>query len=257
MAIKTAQASLTGAFALDAITGFIPRSQGFVDSETGYVRANTTGQWSAVSSWGSFISYNQSYTQIRWTSDLIDVGEIKDFTMKIQTEYEGQLFFIIHVSDIEAFAGEETEYTIQNGDLAVPSFRGRYAYVTAVVDGNELRRMTITTESKKTTRVFADVDTSTLSGTASARLYSLPVPVSKVVDVQIQVKEPTPYAVDLYVSNTPTSEVLIPMTISKTTSGVTFALYGIDNVARNGVVDIQMTTMARQAMISGNLVVVE
>ena len=257
MAIKTGEAALTAQFVLAPFIAFFPWKQGLLDATTNTIKADGVSSWSDFTTWGDFRNYITTYKQIRWTSDLVDVGEIKAFTMKIETDYDGSLFFIIHVSDTGEFAGEEDQFVIENGNYTIPAFSGRYVYVTAVVDGTELRKMNITTNSNKNSRVYADVVTSTLSGTASARLYPTPVPVSKIVEVQIQAKEPTAYAVDLYVSNTATSEVLIPMIISKTTSGVTFALYGIDNVARDGVVDIQMTTMPRQAMISGNLVVIE
>jgi hypothetical protein len=257
MAIKTGEAALSTQFVMASLTGFYPWKQGYLDSTTNTIKATGTSSWSNFTAWSDFRNYIKTYKQIRWTSDLVDVGEIKAFTLKIETDYDGSLFFIIHVSDTGAFAGEEDQFIIENGNYAVPAFSGRYIYITAVVDGTELRKMDITANSNKNSRVYADIDTSTLTGSASSRTYSTPVPVSKIVDVQIQPKHPTAYAVDLYVSNTATSQVLIPMTISKSTSGITFALYGIDNVARDGVVDIIMTTMPRQAMIAGNLVVVE
>jgi hypothetical protein len=74
--------------------------------------------------------------------------------------------------------------------------------------------------------------------------------------MKIEPKAPTPYAVNLYVSDTPTSEVLIPVVKSKAAAAPSFVLYGIDNDPRDGVVDITLTTLPRQAMISGNMVVV-
>jgi hypothetical protein len=257
MAIKTGEAALTAQFYLAPLITFFQWRQGLLDLTTNTIKADGVSSWGAFTAWSDFRNYITTYKQIRWTSDLVDVGEIKAFTIKIEAEYDGSLFFIIHVSDTGVFGGEEDQFVIENGNYEIPAFSGRYVYVTAVVDGTELRKMDITTNSNKNSRVYADINTSTLSGSASARVFPTPVPVSKIVDVQIQAKEPTAYAVDLYVSNTATSEVLIPMTISKSTSGVTFALYGIDNVARDGVVDIIMTTMPRQAMISGNLVVIE
>jgi hypothetical protein len=85
----------------------------------------------------------------------------------------------------------------------------------------------------------------------------------------------SPYAVDLYVSNTATSVLLTPIVISKTAGGqyittdyiesgyftssfgASFALYGIDNDARDGVVDITIKAMPRQVMSGGNLLVIK
>jgi hypothetical protein len=59
------------------------------------------------------------------------------------------------------------------------------------------------------------------------------------------------------VSDTATSEILIPVIKSKNTTTPTFALYGIDNDPRDGVVDITVTALPRQAMFRGNLVVLD
>ena len=65
------------------------------------------------------------------------------------------------------------------------------------------------------------------------------------------------YAVNLYVSDTPTSKILIPVINSKSSSNPSFALYGIDNDPRDGIVDIKITALPRQAMFNGNLVVLD
>jgi hypothetical protein len=59
------------------------------------------------------------------------------------------------------------------------------------------------------------------------------------------------------VSDTANSEILIPVVKSKSSSAPSFALYGIDNDPRDGVVDITITALPRQAMFGGNLVVLE
>jgi len=274
MAIKTAEASLESIFVVDAITGFIPWRQGFIDPETGYIRADASGRWNAVASWAAFTSYNQIYKQIRWTSNLVDVGEVKDFTIKIETEYDGELFFIVHTSETGLFQGEETELVIENGNYDVSSFYARYVYVTAVVNGTELRKMQITTSSEQSQFRFFNVDTSALGGTSAERVLSLDNPLSAVKEVIITPQAPAAYSVDMYVSDTPTSRVLIPVVYSKGfASGyfvngyieddylqggaqITFALYGIDNQPRDSIVDISMRGLPKQAMIGGNLLTI-
>jgi hypothetical protein len=274
MAIKTAEASLTSIFVVDAITGFIPWRQGFIDPETGYIRADASSRWNAVTSWSAFTSYNQTYKQIRWTSNQVDLGEIKDFTMKIETDYDGELFFIVHTSQTGLFQGEETELVIENGTYDVSSFYARYVYVTAIVSGTELRKMTITTSSEQSQFRFFNVNTSTLPGTSSERILSLENPLSAVKEVIITPQAPSAYAVDMYVSDTATSRVLIPVVFSKGFSTgyfvngyitddylvggaqITFALYGIDNQPRDSIVDISMRGLPKQAMIGGNLLTI-
>lgn len=274
MATITAEASLTITSQMDAIIGFIPWRQGFIDPETGYIRADSFGRWNAVSSWDNFTSYNQGYKQIRWTSNQVDLGEVKDFTMKIETEYNGDLFFIIHTSETGLFQGEETEVIVENGNYAVDSFYARYVYVTAIVNGNELRKMQITTSSQQSEFRLFNLDTTTLGGTTAARVIDLEYPLSAVKEVIITPQAPAAYAVDLYASSTATSRVLIPLVYSKGFvsgyfvdgyiedgfyeggSQITFALVGIDNQPRDSLVDVSLRGLPKQAMIGGNLLTI-
>jgi len=48
---------------------------------------------------------------------------------------------------------------------------------------------------------------------------------------------------------------LIPVIESKSNTTPTFALYGIDNDPRDGIVDIQITAMRQMVMFEGNIVV--
>jgi hypothetical protein len=256
MATVSATGSWSSQFTFVPITGFIDYKEGILDETSGTIKATGFGRWDAVTSWSTFTSYTTGKNPIRWTSPLIDIGEVKYFTIAVQTEFDGDLSFRIHVSNENRFAGEEREYIIENGQLSINAFYGQFVYVTAYVTGAELRRMSITTSSEKNTVFLSDVDTSTLGGTVSNRVITLPYPASQVVDMKIEPKAPTPYAVNLYVSDTPTSEVLIPVVKSKAAAAPSFVLYGIDNDPRDGVVDITLTTLPRQAMISGNMVVV-
>jgi hypothetical protein len=180
----------------------------------------------------------------------------------------------IYTSVTGIFQGEETKTTVTNGDFDISAFYGRYVYVTARVSGNELRKLDITTSSVTQTQTLRDVDTSTLGGTVSARVIPLTRPVSRVMNIVISPKTTTAYAVDLYVSHYATSEVLIPMVISKADAepyfvtdyivsdyyagGGTpsFVLYGLDNQARNGIVDINLEVLPRQVMTTGNIVTI-
>jgi hypothetical protein len=274
MATKNADAALTSAFGMAAITGFISWRQGYIDPETNSVRALGRSKWSDLTTWNAFTSYATSYEQIRWTSEQIDIGSVKDFTIKVETDYDGELFFIIHTSETGLFAGEEKQYIIQNGDYDIQSFYGRFVYVTAVVSGTELRSMRITTSSEQTQFRYSSIDTSTLSGTSSERIFSLDNPLSAVKEVIITPLAPTAYAVDTYVTDYATSRVLIPVVISKGYSTgyfvadyivddyfgggpqITFALYGIDNVPRDGTVDISLRGLPKQAMIGGNILTI-
>jgi hypothetical protein len=257
MTIQSASAALTQAFECVAQTGFIPFADGILDEVSGTIKATGTARWSTLSTWADYTRYQQQLNPIRWTTPMIDVGEIKYFTLAIESDFDGDLSYRVYVSATGEFRGEETEYAIENGDYDVPAFFGRYAHVTAYVSGPELRRMTVTSNSNKNTRSLFNVNTNSLGGTSSNRTLTIDPPVSGILDMQIHVKAADAYAVNLYVSDSATSEVLIPVVKSKSSTAPSFALYGIDNDPRDGVVDITLTTLPRQAMISGNLVVIE
>ena len=257
MPTQNAQAALTLSFVQVTKTGFINYQQGYIDSVTGTVKAQGSSSWSTLAgaSWSDFTNYQTSFDQIIWTAPLIDLGAVDYFTLNIESEFTGTIAYIIHVSETGEFRGEETETFVQDGDTNVSGFYGRFIYVTARVTGTTLNRFTVNADIATREYIISDVDTSTLSGTSSNRTIAMPTAVSVIKDIHIQPKAATSYAVNLYVSDTATSEVLIPVIKSKNRSAPTFALYGIDNDPRNGIVDIKITALPRQVMFGGNLVV--
>jgi hypothetical protein len=255
MATKTASATLASAFNITPITGFIAYQQGQLDSVSGTIKAIGSSRWGDVKSWSSFTDYRTTFQAIKWTSNLLDLGEVRYFTLNVNTEFDGTLYFVIHTSSTGAFRGEETETKVQDGDYNVAAFYGRYVYVTAFCTGLELKKMQIKADNTTTEINLRDVVTSTLSGSNTARQIPLAQPVSRIVDIDIKVKSVTAYAVDLYVSSSATSVVTIPVVVSKS-STPTFALYGIDNQPRDGTVDITLRTLPRQVMTSGNLITI-
>jgi hypothetical protein len=257
MPTLTAEAALTTSFTFTPVIGFRPYAQGLLDPQTGSIKPTGSSRWSQLTgrTWSTWNNFQLSQNQIRWTSNLIDVGEIKYFNININSDFDGSLYYIVHVSETGAFQGEESEYLIQDGDLNVDAFYGRYVYVTAFVTGKEFRSMVITTSSEPTLITLTNIDTSTLTGSTSNRQLSITQPISAIVDLQIQPRAATTYNVNLYVSDTATSKVLIPVVLSKTLPTPQIVMYGIDNDARDGIVDITIKALPRQAMTGGNLVV--
>jgi hypothetical protein len=270
-----ATAALLSEFLCVPTTAFVLIQQGALDPESGTIKATGSGRWNDLTTWSSFTDFRGRLQEIIWTSPLIDRGEVKYFTISTEADFDGTLTYEIYTSSTGEFRGEEIKTTVVDGELDIPAFYGQFVYVISRVSGSELRQLNITTSTKTTEFKLRDIDTTTLVGTASSRTIALPSPVSRVMSVDIRAKTPTPYAVDLYVSNTATSSVLIPMVVSKADAepyfvndyiatdyylaGATpsFALYGIDNQARDGVVDIDLEVLPRQLMTAGNLVVVE
>lgn len=254
MTIQSATASLTSQFTFLPKTGFIYYQDGQLDSD-GSIKALGSSRWSSLTTWAGFNNYITTREIIRWTAPVIDIGSIDYFNLEITAVFDGSISYIVHVSDTGVFGGEETEYAIADGDLNVAAFYGRFAYVTAVVNGSSLSRLTVSTNTNKSTIKIANVDTSTLSGTVTNRILNLPVSVSAIYDINIECKAATTYAVNLYVSDTPNSEVLIPVVKSKSAAAPAIALYGIDNDPRDGIVDITVTALPRMVVTGGNILV--
>lgn len=255
MATKEFNAALAVDFIITPTTGFIDYKQGQLDTLTSAVKPLSASAWSMLSgrTWATFNNFIIQRQQIRWTSPLVDLGSSKYFTLDVRSEFDGDIYYIVHTSETGAFAGEEVETLIQEGDTDIEAFYGQFVYVTAFVDGRELRKMSIKTSSQSIELKINNVDTSTLSGTVSQRSLELPQDVSKIVDIKVECQAPSAYAVNLYVSDTATSQVLIPIVKSKSVANPSIALYGIDNDARDGVVDVTITALPKQIMYSGNI----
>lgn len=258
MPIKTAEASLSSEFKIVPQIGFIYFEQGQLDVNSGTIKAQGSSRWSALTTWSAFNDYVTVRNPIKWTAPVIDIGSIDYFNLQITTEFTGTgLYYLVHVSDTGVFGGEESEYVIEEGNLNVNAFYGRFVYVTVIFTGTELSRFTVATNTNKTTIKLVNVNTSTLSGTVSNRILALPKSVSTIYDMNIECRYADTYPVNLYVSDTPTSQALIPVVKSKSASAPAIALYGIDNDPRDGIVDVTITALPRMIMTGGNLLVIE
>jgi len=256
MATVTGSGALTSQFTMIPITGFIYYEQGQLDTTTGTIKATGSSRWSALTTWAAFNNYITDKDPIIWTAPVLDIGSIDNFNIAIEADFDGEIEYLVHVSDTGLFNGEESETLIQEGDLNISAFYGRYVHVTARCTGTEFRRMSVSTDTSKSTFKIVDVDTSTLAGTITARQIPLTVSVSKIYDLNIEPHAATNYAVNLYVSDTATSKVLIPVIVSNSATAPSFALYGIDNDPRDGRVDLTITALPRMIMTGGNIIVV-
>jgi hypothetical protein len=257
MALLTAEAALSSQITAEIITGFQYQFVGVINDD-GVIKPESLGAWSLLSgtSWQQWTNFTLNPQTIKITSPLIDLGRVDYFTIDITAELEGTVEYLVYVSSTGAFAGEESETYIEDGDTNIPAFYGQFMYVIARANSQEFRRMTVTTDKTLKYITLNDINSSTLSGTNTARQIPMPETVSAITDIKISVKATTPYAVNLYVSDTATSEIAIPVIKSKNATTPTFALYGIDNDPRNAIVDIEITALPRQAMIGGNIRVV-
>jgi hypothetical protein len=258
MTTQIASADLNSLFIFEPNTTFQSYQDGYIDVPSGSIKAKGTGRWSDLSgtTWNSFTNYILNNDPIRWTAPLIDLGRVDYFALSVDLDCDGDCEFLVSVSETGAFLGEERDYLIRNGDTNVPNFYGQFVYVTANVTGTELRRMTVTYDTTTKTILLKDVDTSTLSGSVSQRQIALPEQISGIVDLFIQPKTPTSYAVNLYVSDTANSQAVFPVVISKNASNPSFLLYGIDNDPRDSVIDIMINATPRMVMENNNLFII-
>ena len=256
MATVTGTSALTSSFTMIPITGFIYYQEGQLDTTTGTIKATGRSRWSALTTWAGFNNYITDKDPIKWTAPMLDIGKVDYFNIAITADFDGAISYLVHVSETGLFNGEESETLIQEGDTNISAFYGRYVYITAKCTGTEFRRMSVSSDTTKSTVKLVDVDTSTLAGTITARQIPLTVSVSKIYDLNIEPHAATSYAVNLYVSDTATSKVLIPVIVSKSATAPSFALYGIDNDARDGRVDLTITALPRMIMTGGKIVVV-
>lgn len=236
----------------------LPTVTGILDEINGVVVPQDTGTWADYTSWDSFLAWESSPANpLVWLADLVDLGEVQDFVLEIQTVANGDVSYEVYVSDTGLFNGEETVTQIEQGDTAVPAFRGRFVIVAvsvAVTSGvNTLNDVQITASNRTVDIKLSSVDTSTLAGTVSARQLSLPRTPAKVVHMQITPEESaSAFNIDTYVTERPTSTQLIPRIVSRTVP-ITIALQGRDGVDRDGVCDVLLSVLPEQFMDGANL----
>jgi hypothetical protein len=256
MATQEASAALASTATVDCLVGFIFLQEGNINGSTGTVEALPKAlTWQSLTTWAEFTAYNSGTELIRWTAPVIDLGRSQTFNLEITCLSTGTNTFRVFTSDTGLFEGEETETQIDQGDFDIPAFTGRYVYVTVITDADQLSRFTVQTSTETVSIKLSDIDTATLGGTNTARELEIPQPISAITDIFIQPRAATSYAVNLYVSDTANSEVVIPVVKSKS-STPTFALYGIDNDPRDAIIDVEIQALPRMAATGGGILVI-
>jgi hypothetical protein len=229
--------------------------------ETGQIYPTGTTTWESNATWGNWTTWNSQYSQqivTYFVSGAISPIPI-NFTLRINTDANCPITYEVYTSSTGAYAGEEVKTTIAPGASSVAAFYGTTFIVAVIANAgtgipiiNSISFEYTSAGEKELT--FTQVNTSTLSGTSSSRTLPLNTNIGGVSDVQIQPFEVTAYNLDVYVTNTPTSTYLLPKVISSTSTSLTFALVGIDNQPRDGVVNINLKCLPLQFMDGNNLV---
>lgn len=239
-------------------------SRGYYDEKNGMICPLSTSTWEGLegTTWDSWKEWAYDVeSRIIWVPTELHLGNSpQTVNLKITCVSTGQVSYKVYTSNLGVFGGEETEYTIEHGATVVPSFTGKFLKVAVYADevNDEtviVREITITTEAPKTTEyLISDLDSSTCVGTVNSRVIPLGRNMGNILDVKITPREVPEYALDVYVSNTPTSTFVVPKVISKNSTNPTFALIGMDNHPRDGVVDITIKAAKSGYMRGNNLV---
>lgn len=231
------------------------------------VRPVSTSTWSALSgtTWDDWSEWAYSTAdQIRYPLETYQFPGINKpyVNFKITCTSTGSMSYRVYTTTGEIGDPATTEYIIENGASNVPAFSANRIFVMAYADKINGITPVITNlrielvESSSQEIQIANLDSSTCDGTQTARVIPISDDtISTITDIKITPRETaTPYNLDVYVTNTPTSTYLIPKIISKSLPSPTFALVGVDNHPRDGIVDITIKTLPRFYM-DGNSVV--
>jgi hypothetical protein len=236
----------------------MPNSTGYLDPDSGYVLPADSGTWTTAATWNAFTSWAMSPSTLVWAVEPVDLGSVKTFNLKIQTEAVGLVSYNIYTSTTGAFAGEETITSIAQGATGVAAFTGRFVWievtVTRTAGVNVLYSIDFSITEQANKFSLNDVDTSTLSGTSAARTLTLPKTVSSVTNIQITPKTVANYTLLTYVTDYPTCNTVLPRVLSKTTP-YQIALVGLDNVPRDAIVDLLVEYLPEGYMSGNNLLV--
>jgi hypothetical protein len=236
-----------------------PAPNGIFDQELGYILPPDVGTWTTAATWTDFVQWNMlPASPLIWALDIVDLGSVKKFNLKIVTDADGRVEYKIYTSNTGAFAGEETITTVSTGSTGIAAFTGRYVWIEVFVYAtggvNVLYGVEYSISEEVNKFSLNDIDTSTLGGSASARTLVLPKAVSGVTNIQITPKTVSNYQLDVYVTDYPTCSTVIPRILSKT-SPYQIALIGLDNIARDAVVDVLVEYLPEGYMSGNNLLV--
>lgn len=223
------------------------------------VEAPSTGTWADLTTWDNWTNYNTSPPDyLYWLADILDLGEVKQFCLNITTLANGIVDYYVYTSDTGAFAGEEVETIILAEDTGIQAFSGRYVWVGVRVEllnqPQEITGIEIRAVEGRVKFSIDNLDTTTINdGSSEGYVVPFTRSVGTITNVQITPKEVTPFQLDVYVTDYPTSTIVIPHVTNKTADSVSFALYGLDNQPRDAVVDILVEYLPEMYMDGRNL----
>jgi len=238
----------------------MPNSNGILDLEVGQVFPPDTGTWTTPATWDDFTQWITQPDTLTYALEPIDLVSVKNFCLKIQTDAVGLVSYRIFASNTGEFNGEETITTINQGDTSIPAFTAQYVWIEITVEQtagvNVLNNVVYNIVERINKFSVNNVNTADIND-GSSQGYVLPLTrsVGTITNVQITPQEVQPFQLDVYVTDYPTSTLVIPHVTAKTSNSVSFALYGLDNKPRDAIVDVLIEYLPEMYM-DGNALLV-
>jgi hypothetical protein len=266
----------------------ITTATGVLDFNLGYIVPGSNSTWVGTTgtTWDNLLSWNPTpVNPLIWVTEPIDFGTTDYFNVSISATYTGDLTkYEIWTSSTGAFNGEETKFTINEGDTNVTAFYGRYVRVAAWVyqtgSTTNLQDLQIKLTSQAIDISKSDVSSSglptwtSIDSTATvglARVLDIGRRVSAVVNVHLTPNYVTTgsggYSIpgdnNQYFEQFDYGQVTIPSIVRKrivTTAttvasgcGTAFILQNQNGDVVNGTVDVRIRALPEQYMLNGQL----
>lgn len=233
-------------------------------SDNGRVSAFSTEEWSTLTTWDSWTSWIRNpITVLRVNLPLIDLGSEQTVNLLTNVRARGDIHYVIHYGNDRNIVHSPANYTtleISPGDTEIPSITGRYIWARIDIHKNDnspfpyFDGAEFDTSSEFSSKTYSNIDSSTLPGTVSNRVFSLPG-IGGIKSAQVTSQGGDSYNVDMYVYHDTTSTEAFPKVISKGANQINLCFIGVDGRPRDAVFDIDLQTLPEWYIDSvGNLV---
>lgn len=173
----------------------LPTTTGSLDFNTNTIVPNDNGTWALFTTnaqdWDSLTNWITAPVSPMITlSDELDLGISTTFTLQIVSEIVGIVSYTVYTTNDNAWANLTTTATVIASDAVnIPAFTGRYVRVSASITSPSLLAQVVSMQLSAGTKRFDillnDIDSSSLTGTSTARMINLGRNVSHVINLQI------------------------------------------------------------------------
>ena len=250
----------------------IPSFNGILDFNLGKIITTNSSAWedlgagdsageNLIQTWSDWTSWTPSpVSPLTWVTDTVDLEETNWFNITWTIQCEGVPTFTVYTSTTGDFAGEETSTTVNVGDTDIGAFYGRYAVifisVAQEVGGGapEISSFEWVSSGNRFEIIQYDVDSTTLSGSSSARQIALPRTVSKVLAMNITAHTSLYVTEDYvqadYIQNAAPG---FPAIVSKTRSAPEVTFVDTNGTRTDAIFDISLSVMPEQYMDGNDL----